>query len=173
MRKPIFLLLLLASMLSSAEEQNTTLLPIIKKTEIKTTYDKVISHCNVVASAGNPEAENFNWVEPVNIVIAALGSAFNPNDKSAWDQINASMKVTLLSGPSHGTLIPDTKFLNSYGYLPNAGYSGMDQMVFEIKFYDKTYKGIYSVYVTSGSPDGQYCTEEGPYRNREGVDPNA
>jgi hypothetical protein len=136
--------------------------PLITSTPLQTKYDRVVSVCNVVTTAGSPDEERFNWVVPSNILITALGNSFDPNSDSNWNHIK-SAQVVLLSGPQHGTLTQSEKYPNDYKYRANAGYTGMDQMTFEVKLDGKTYKGIYSVYVASGDPaiyNG--CTEKGP-----------
>ncbi len=86
------------------------------------------------------------WATPAGWLAVSLG---NQNNRDILDDRTAlaSIKITLLEAPKHGTFTPDSTG-QGYLYTPEPGYLGNDKAVFMAEFEGKYYKIVENLIVS-------------------------
>ncbi|MDO8789901.1 MAG: hypothetical protein Q7J42_17635 [Sulfuritalea sp.] len=120
-------------------------------------YDGIFRVCNNMVPVGHPDFSLANGVSASTAPMSYFMTKFGQQqfDVESW-------KTTLIFGPKHGELVPDSRYPNSsYIYHPNEGYLGIDQMTFTVEAQGKKFRVFYSVHVGKAAPEYGSCPDDG------------
>ena len=121
--------------------------------------DYQLNVCQETESTGDPRSA-LRSVDPAQLLINYLEN--RDHRAYAWDA-SAAVKLTLLEGPAHGTLVSGVADgMTSYRYDVTPNYTGNDKAVFMAEYGGKRYKIVVNLVVSLSVGESPLMSDEKP-----------